>query len=127
MRTAEYKKRGDGEFMSNYSYSQEINQNKVRFDNLDINDISKMFTSSFESYDLRIKDEILDSFCQDFHGLAKEMNGFSERIWRMVITDMFFSYDEKGYLESPTTDNTIKRKQFAILAKAIISKLREDL
>ncbi len=42
----------------------------------------------------------------------------------MIITDMLFSYDERGYLEAGAADNAIKRKQFAIIAKVIISKLR---
>lgn len=48
----------------------------------------------------------------------------NERVWRMLITDMLFHYDERGYLKTGTTDNGIKRKQFAIMAKVIVGKLR---
>ena len=44
----------------------------------------------------------------------------------MILTDMFFNYDERGFLESTTTDNKIKRKQFAIIASAVTSRLRTD-
>ncbi len=50
----------------------------------------------------------------------------NERIWRMIITDMLFNYDEHGFLEAETTDNGIKRKQFAIIANVIMGKLRAD-
>ena len=111
--------------MDGYSYSKEINQNNVIFHELDIEKVRKMFTKIFATYSLKVKDDIFDSFCEDFYDLAEMIRNSNERIWRMIITDMFFSYDEKGYLETGTTDNGIKRKQFAIMAKVIIGKLRK--
>ncbi len=110
--------------MSNYSYSKEINQNNVVFREFDLESIKKMFTKIFEAYNPRIKEENFDSFCEDFYDLAKEIPASNERMWRMIITDMFFSYDEKGYLKEAAEDNGIKRRQFAIIASVIISKLR---
>lgn len=110
--------------MGYYSYSKEINQNNVVFREFDIESIKKMFTKIFEDYNPKIKKEIFDSFCEDFYDLAKEIHAPNERIWRMMITDMLFSYDEKGYLEQASEDNTIKRRQFAIIASVVISKLR---
>ena len=63
---------------------------------------------------------------EDFYALAKETHVTNERIWRMIITDMLFNYDEHGFLEAETTDNGIKRKQFAIIANVIMGKLRAD-
>lgn len=111
--------------MSTYSYSKEINQSNFTIRNLTREHIRKMFSQIFQTYDVKIKEEIFDSFCEDFFDLAKEIHTSNERIWRMIITDMFFSYDERGYLETTATDNTIKRKQFAIIATATISRLRE--
>lgn len=110
--------------MGYYSYSKEINQNNVVFREFDIESIKKMFTKIFEDYNPKIKKEIFDSFCEDFYDLAKEIHAPNERMWRMMITDMLFSYDEKGYLEQASEDNTIKRRQFAIIASVVISKLR---
>lgn len=112
--------------MGNYSYSKEISQKSIVFYELDLEKVRKMFTKIFETYNPRVKPEIFDSFCEDFYELAKEIRGSNERIWRMIITDMFFSYDDRGYLETTTTDNKIKRKQFAIIASAITSRLRSD-
>ena len=36
--------------MSNYSYSKELNINKVTFREFDLNDIREIFTKIFESY-----------------------------------------------------------------------------
>ncbi len=44
----------------------------------------------------------------------------------MIITDMLFRYHERGYLEEASPDNTIKRKQFAIIANVVLGKLRAD-
>lgn len=112
--------------MSNYSYSREIRQSNVTFGEFDLDSVKKMFTEIFESYEPKVKGEIFDSFCQDFYDLGKEIPASNERMWRMIITDMLFSYDERGYLEAGAADNGIKRKQFAIIAKVIISKLRTD-
>ncbi|NBH73555.1 hypothetical protein D3Z51_16375 [Clostridiaceae bacterium] len=111
--------------MSEYSYSKEINQNNVTFGELDIEYIRKMFTKIFESYNPKVKGEVFDSFCEDFYDLAKGIQASNERMWRMIITDMLFSYDERGYLEVTSADNSIKRKQFAIIASVIIGKLRK--
>lgn len=112
--------------MSYYSYSKEINQNNVAFREFDLEMVKKMFTKIFEVYDPRVKEEIFDSFCEDFYDLAKEIHAPNERMWRMIITDMLFSYDEKGYLEEASEDNGIKRRQFAIIASVVISKLRTN-
>lgn len=112
--------------MNNYSYSKEINQNNVKFREFNLESIRKMFVRIFELYDPKVKAEVFDSFCEDFYDLAKEIHAPNERMWRMIITDMFFSYDERGYLESAAEDNGIKRKQFAIIASVILSKLREN-
>ncbi|MCI9104352.1 MAG: hypothetical protein HFG57_00080 [Lachnospiraceae bacterium] len=112
--------------MSYYSYSKEINHNNVVFREFDVESIKKMFTKIFEVYNPKIKAEIFDSFCEDFYDLAKEIHAPNERMWRMIITDMLFSYDEKGYLEQASEDNTIKRRQFAIIASVVISKLRAN-
>lgn len=110
--------------MSNYSYSKEISQNKVVFSELDIEKVKKIFTKIFKSYNPKVKDEVFDSFCEDFYEVAKEIHGLNERIWRMIITDMLFNYDERGYLEAGAKDNGIKRKQFAVIANVIINKIR---
>ena len=110
--------------MSNYSYSKQISQNKVVFSELDIETVKKIFTKIFKSYNPKVKDEVFDSFCEDFYEVAKEINGLNERIWRMIITDVLFNYDEKGYLEAGAKDNGIKRKQFAVIANVIINKIR---
>lgn len=110
--------------MSNYSYSKEISQNKVVFSELDIETVKKIFTKIFKSYNPKVKDEVFDSFCEDFYEVAKEIHGLNERIWRMIITDMLFNYDERGYLEAGAKDNGIKRKQFAVIANVIINKIR---
>lgn len=112
--------------MSDYSYSKEISLTNFEFGELDREKIRKMFTKIFEIYNPKVKDEIFDSFCEDFYDLARDLQTSNERIWRMIITDMLFSYDEKGYLESQSTDNKIKRKQFAIIANVIIGKLRKN-
>jgi hypothetical protein len=111
--------------MSSYSYSKEINQSNFTIHDFTREHVQKMFTKIFQTYSVKIKEEIFDSFCEDFFDLAKEIHTSNERIWRMIITDMFFSYDERGYLETTATDNTIKRNQFAIIATATISKMRE--
>ena len=67
---------------------------------------------------------VFDSFCEDFYNLVREIPASNERIWRMIITDMFFSYDEKGWLYAAVTNNSFKRKQFAILANVILGELR---
>ncbi|MCI8741426.1 MAG: hypothetical protein HFG62_08635 [Lachnospiraceae bacterium] len=112
--------------MANYSYSKEITQNNILFYELDLERVRKMFTKIFATYNPRVREDSFDSFCEDFYILAKEINGSNERIWRMILTDMFFNYDERGFLESTTTDNKIKRKQFAIIASAVTSRLRTD-
>ena len=112
--------------MANYSYSKEINKNNVIFHELDIEKVRKMFTKIFATYSLKVKDDIFDSFCEDFYDLAEMIRNSNERIWRMIITDMFFGYDEKGYLVTTASDNKIKRKQFAIIANAITSRLRAE-
>lgn len=117
--------RGRCQNMSDYSYSKEINQSNVTFGELDIENIRKMFTKIFESYNPKVKAEVFDSFCEDFYDLAKGIYASNERMWRMIITDMLFSYDERGYLEVTSADNSIKRKQFAIIASVIIGKLRK--
>lgn len=119
------RKRGEL-YMSYYSYSKEINHNNVVFREFDVESVKKMFTKIFEVYNPKIKAEIFDSFCEDFYDLAKEIHAPNERMWRMIITDMLFSYDEKGYLEQASEDNTIKRRQFAIIASVVISKLRAN-
>ncbi|MCI8886788.1 MAG: hypothetical protein HFG70_01745 [Hungatella sp.] len=110
--------------MDGYSYSREINRNKVTFCEFDMESIRKMFTKIFETYDPKVKKEVFDSFCEDFYELAKEIPASNERIWRMIITDMLFSYDDKGYLEASASDNGIKRKQFAIIASVVMNRLR---
>lgn len=117
-------KKKEMEVMSNYSYSREIRQSNVTFGEITLDSVRKMFTEIFESYEPKVKDEMFDSFCEDFYELGKEIRASNERMWRMIITDMLFSYDERGYLEAGASDNAIKRKQFAIIAKVIISKLR---
>ncbi|MCI9146835.1 MAG: hypothetical protein HFG73_01010 [Hungatella sp.] len=112
--------------MSNYSYSKEINRSSVVLCEFDMSTVREIFKNLFEFYDPKVKAEIFDSFCEDFYDLAKSIPASSERIWRMIITDMLFNYDEKGYLEANTTDNSIKRKQFAIMANVIIGKLRAN-
>ncbi|MCI9582382.1 hypothetical protein D3Z50_00455 [Clostridiaceae bacterium] len=110
--------------MSDYSYSKEFHQDNVTFCEFDLAAIQKMFTRIFESYNPRVKDEAFDSFCEDFYDLAKGIQISNERMWRMIITDMLFNYDDRGYLESGAADNGIKRKQFAIIAKVILGILR---
>ena len=110
--------------MEVYSYSREINRNKVVFCEFDIDRVRTIFTRIFDSYDLKIKDEVFDSFCEDFYNLVREIPASNERIWRLIITDMFFSYDEKGWLYAAVTNNSFKRKQFAILANVILGELR---
>lgn len=112
--------------MDNYSYSKEISRNNVVFRGTDLESIKKMFVQVFEFYNPKVKEEVLDSFCEDFYSLVKETPTANERIWRMLITDMLFNYDDRGYLETDTTDNGIKRKQFAIMAKVVIGKLKID-
>ena len=103
--------------MSDYSYSKEFHQDNVTFCEFDLETIRKMFTRIFQSYNPKVKDEAFDSFCEDFYA-------GNERIWRMIITDMLFNYDDRGCLESGAADNGIKRKQFAIIAKVILGILR---
>ena len=110
--------------MGTYSYSSEINRNNVVFRDFDLDRIRKMFRDIFAVYSPKIKDEMFDSFCEDFFELAKEIHAGNERIWRMIITDMLFSYDDWGCLETGTADNAIKRRQFAIMAKVVVSTLR---
>lgn len=110
--------------MSDYSYSKELNRSKVEFCEFTIDSVRDMFTKIFEFYDPKVRKEAFDSFCEDFYELLKENRVHNERIWRMIITDMLFCYDEKGYLETGTKDNGIKRKQFAIVANVIMSYLR---
>lgn len=112
--------------MSHYSYSKEISQENFVLGEFDRESIRKEFTRVFETYNPKVKDEIFDSFCEDFYNLAGELQTSNERIWRMIITDMLFSYDERGFLDSQTTDNGIKRKQFAIIANVIVGKLRKN-
>lgn len=111
--------------MGGYSYSREFNQNNVTLGEFDLEKIRKMFTRIFESYNPKLKAEVFDSFCEDFYELASGMPVSNERIWRMIITDMLFNYDERGYLESASPDNGIKRKQFAIIANVVIGKMRK--
>ncbi len=111
--------------MNYYSYSKEVNQSNVVLDGIDIDKVRRIFAKIFEVYNPKIKAEIFDSFCEDFHDLAKEIPTSNERIWRMLITDMLFNYDERGYLEAASPDNSIKRKQFAIIANVVIGKLRK--
>ena len=110
--------------MSNYSYSKELNINKVTFREFDLNDIREIFTKIFESYNPKVKTEVFDSFCEDFYNLTTQINASSEKIWRMIITDMLFCYEDKGYLERPAKDSGVKRKQFAIIATVLLGKLR---
>ncbi len=42
----------------------------------------------------------------------------------MIITDMLFCYEDKGYLEGAAKDSGVKRKQFAIIATVLLGKLR---
>lgn len=112
--------------MDGYSYSKEVNRNNVTFCEFDLDNVKKMFAQIFEFYNPKVKAEVFDSFCEDFYDLVKEMRTTNERIWRMLITDMLFNYDDRGYLETDTENNGIKRKQFAIMAKVIIGKLRVD-
>ena len=110
--------------MSNYSYSKELNINKVTFREFDLNDIREIFTKIFESYNPKVKTEVFDSFCEDFYNLTTQIHASSEKIWRMIITDMLFCYDDKGYLEGAAKDSGVKRKQFAIIATVLLGKLR---
>ena len=119
-------KKGREKVMSDYSYSQEISQTNFVLGEFDRERIRKVFTRIFETYNPKVKDEIFDSFCEDFYNLAGDLQTSNERIWRMIITDMLFSYDERGFLDSQTTDNAIKRKQFAIIANVIVGKLRKN-
>ena len=112
--------------MGSYSYSTELSRNNVVFSEFDLDSIKKMFSQIFEFYNPKVKSECFDSFCEDFYALAKETHVTNERIWRMIITDMLFNYDEHGFLEAETTDNGIKRKQFAIIANVIMGKLWAD-
>ncbi len=112
--------------MINYSYSKEIYQSSITFRDFDLDTIKVIFTRIFESYNPKVKSEFFDSFCQDFYDLVTEIHTSSERIWRMIITDMLFSYDDRGYLEGGAKDNGIKRKQFAIIANVIMGKLRAN-
>lgn len=119
-------KKGREKVMSDYSYSKEISQTNFVLGEFDRERIRKVFTRIFETYNPKVKDEIFDSFCEDFYNLAGDLQTSNERIWRMIITDMLFSYDERGFLDSQTTDNAIKRKQFAIIANVIVGKLRKN-
>ncbi|MCI9046607.1 MAG: hypothetical protein HFG71_04920 [Hungatella sp.] len=110
--------------MSNYSYSKELNINKVTFREFDLNDIREIFTKIFESYNPKVKTEVFDSFCEDFYNLTTQIHASSEKIWRMIITDMLFCYEDKGYLEGAAKDSGVKRKQFAIIATVLLGKLR---
>ena len=112
--------------MNDYSYSKEISQTNFVLGEFDREKIRKVFTRVFETYNPKVKDEIFDSFCEDFYNLVGELHTSNERIWRMIITDMLFNYDERGFLDSQTTDNAIKRKQFAIIANVIVGKLRKN-
>ena len=112
--------------MSTNSYSKEINRNNVTFREFDLESIRKMFQDIFAAYSPKIKENMFDSFCQDFYELAKGIPTSNERIWRMLVTDMLFSYDDRGYLEAGEVENAIKRRQFAIMAKVVISKLRAN-
>ena len=96
--------------MSNYSYSKELNINKVTFREFDLNDIREIFTKIFESYNPKVKTEVFDSFCEDFYNLTTQIHASSEKIWRMIITDMLFCYEDKGYLEGAAKDSGVKRK-----------------
>ena len=110
--------------MSNYSYSKELNINKVTFREFDLNDIREIFTKIFESYNPKVKTEVFDSFCEDFYNLTTQIHASSEKIWRMIITDMLFCYEDKGYLEGAAKDSGVKRKQFAIIVTVLLGKLR---
>lgn len=110
--------------MNNYYYSSEIYQTNITFREFDLEDIKNNFSQIFEYYNPKIKAEVFDSFCEDFYNLTTEIHTSSEKIWRMIITDMLFSYDDKGYLEGAAKDNGIKRKQFVIIANVILGKLR---
>ena len=112
--------------MERYSYSEEIYRSNVVFGEFDSDSIRSMFTQIFEFYNPKVKDQVFDSFCEDFYNLVKEMHTTNEQVWRMLITDMLFHYDEKGYLVTTASDNKIKRKQFAIIANAITSRLRAE-
>lgn len=112
--------------MSTYSYSKEINRNNVSFCEFDLERIRSMFRDIFMAYSPKIREDMFDSFCEDFYALAKGIPTSNERIWRMLITDMLFSYDDRGYLEAGAVDNAIKRRQFAIMAKVVVSKLRAN-
>ena len=111
--------------MANYSYSKEFIQNNGLLGEFDQEKIKRIFTKIFDSYNPKIKAEVFDSFCEDFYELAVGMPVSNERIWRMIITDMLFNYDERGYLEAASPDNGIKRKQFAIIANVVIGKMRK--
>ena len=113
--------------MSNYSYSKELNINKVTFREFDLNDIREIFTKIFESYNPKVKTEVFDSFCEDFYNLTTQIHASSEKIWRMIITDMLFCYEDKGYLEGAAKDSGVKRKQFAIIANVVTGKLRTKI
>ena len=110
--------------MINYSYSKELNINPVTFREFDLDDIREVFAKIFESYNPKVKDQVFDSFCEDFYNLTTQIHATSEKIWRMVITDMLFCYEDKGYLEGAAKDSGVKRKQFAIIAYVLIGKLR---
>ena len=89
-----------------------------------MDDIREVFAKIFESYNPKVKDQVFDSFCEDFYNLTTQIHATSEKIWRMVITDMLFCYEDKGYLEGAAKDSGVKRKQFAIIANVLIGKLR---
>ena len=110
--------------MINYSYRKELNINPVTFREFDLDDIREVFAKIFESYNPKVKDQVFDSFCEDFYNLTTQIHATSEKIWRMVITDMLFCYEDKGYLEGAAKDSGVKRKQFAIIANVLIGKLR---
>jgi len=110
--------------MDRYSYSKELNQNSITFRQLDLDTVKEIFAGIFEFYNPKIKPEFFDSFCEDFYNLATEIHTSKEKIWRMIVTDMFFNYDDKGYLEGTSKDNGIKRKQFAVIANVLMGKLR---
>ena len=110
--------------MSSYSYSKEINQSNFTIHDFTREHVQKMFTKIFQTYSVKIKEEIFDSFCEDFYNLTTQIHASSEKIWRMIITDMLFCYEDKGYLEGAAKDSGVKRKQFAIIATVLLGKLR---
>ena len=113
--------------MISYSYSKEMSRDNFTLCELDLERIKKMFSKIFESYNRKVKSEVFDSFGEDVYDRAKEIHVSNERIWRMIMTDMLFNYDERGYLEAASTDNAIKRKQFAIIANVMTGKLRTKI